>query len=122
MLDASRSNLGVPAPLSQLLAFRALGAGGIFGVEDTTYADGTHTLIQFALKADGREYPANGSAAILTKADTMSLTMVDAATTKWTYKKDAAVVLVIVGALGQDDATLTLTTGDSRSLVYARTS
>ena len=122
VLNASRSNLGVPAPPSQLLVFRAFGAGGFFGVEDTTYADGTHTLIQFALKADGRGYPVNGAAAILTQADTVSLTMVDAQTLKWTYKKGPAVVLVVVGALAPDGLTLTLTTGDNRSLVYEKAS
>ena len=119
-LNASKSSLGGPPPQRQTVSFRTAGAEGILGVEDTIYADGTRTLVQYAAKPDGREYPMTGSAEILVRANTVSLTRVNAASMKWVYKKDGVVVLSLVGEVSPDGRTLTLKTGDDRVLVYEK--
>jgi hypothetical protein len=122
MLDASGSSFAFSPPQSQTIALRSYGADGFLAVEDTTYADGTRTILQYAVQIDSREWPTSGSARIMVQAaDTVSLTRVDEATVKWTYKRDGAVALTAVGELSPDGNVWSLTTNDDHRLVYIRT-
>lgn len=121
-LDVSRSSFGVPPPQNQVVSLRSFGGDGFLAVEDTVYADGTRTVVQYAVQIDGREYPTYGSARILVQAaDTVSLTRVDETTLKWTFKKGPAVVQSAVGQVTGGGNIWSFTTGDDQRIVYIRT-
>ena len=119
--DASRSSLSVTPPQTQIITVRSFGGDGFLVAEDTIYADGTRTMVQYAVQIDGREYPTNGSARILVQAaETVSLTRVDDTTVKWTYKKGPAVVQSAVGQVSPGGNTWIVTTSDDQRVVYTR--
>jgi hypothetical protein len=118
-LNPVKSTLG-EVPQSQTIGFRAEGPQ-IIGHEDTVYADGSRTSIEYAANVDGRDYPLTGSPEILVRANTVSMLQVDGSTIVWTYKKDGAVTLTLPGTLSRDGRTLTMTAaGGQVVLVYER--
>ena len=119
-LNASKSNLGGPPPRTQGVTFEPSGADGVFAIEDTVYAGGTRTTIRYTAKVDGKDYAIVGSREVLDRADTISLTRVNATTITWTYKKAGKVVLSVPGVLSPDGKTLTMATADKRTLVYEK--
>ena len=119
-LNASKSNLGGPPPKEQGVTFEASGADGIFAIEDTVYAGGKRTTIRYTAKIDGKDYAIVGSREVLDRADTVSLTRVNATTITWTYKKAGKVILSVPGVLSPDGKTLIMTTADRRTLVYEK--
>ena len=117
-LNPSKSSLGGPPPREQGVTFERSGADGIFAIEDTVYADGTRTTIRYTAKVDGKDYPIIGSREIIDRADTVSLTRVNATTMTWTYRKNGKTVLSVPGVLSPDGRTLTMNASENRVLVY----
>src|SRR5438552_4179472 len=111
-LNSAKSILTGPPPRSQTVVFQPAGADTVFAVEETTYADGTHTAIEYTAKTDSRDYPISGSPEILARADRISMKRLDSATILWSYKKGATLVLSLPGSLSADGRTLTMTTSD----------
>ena len=118
-LNAAKSTMAGPPPKSQTVTFRPSGPDAVTGMEDTVYADGAHTTIEYTAKTDGREYSIAGSPEILARADTISMRRVDALTIEWSYKKRGGLVLTLPGALSADGRTLTMTAAGN-VLVYER--
>src|SRR5580765_4110177 len=112
------SSFRVTPPQTQVITFRSFGGDGFLVVEDTLYADGTRTMVQYTVQIDGREYPTSGSARILVQAaDTVSLTRVSDTSLKWTYKKGPEVVLSAVGEVSAGGNVWILTTNEDSRLV-----
>jgi len=119
-LNVSQSTLGGPPPISQTVTFWPAGPDVMTGTEETIYADGTRTTIAYTAKADGRDYPISGSAEILARVDTISMSRVDALTIEWNYKKGGMVVLQLPGSLATDGRTLTMRGAGNRVLIYEK--
>src|ERR1051325_1139254 len=113
-LNSEKSILTGPPPRSPTVVFQPAGADAVFAIEETTYADGTHTAIEYTAKTDSLDYPISGSPEILARADRISMKRRDAATILWSYRKGATLVLSLPGSLSADGRTLTMMTADRK--------
>jgi hypothetical protein len=115
-LNVAASRLPGPAPQIHVRNYSVTPDGSLIGLAVVVEADGTPSFLQFAAKADGKDYPEfdvgsaakyllDGSAPLATYAETP----VDSHTVEWTDKYDGRVTFSGRKWVSADGQTMSIT-------------
>ena len=92
-----------PAPKSETRTYEVTGQQSKM-IGKGVNAQGSPYLIEFTANRDGKDYPYTGTP----RADTISMTPVDASTVNWTTKKAGKVMLTGTRVISKDGKVMTI--------------